>query len=137
MLKTKTFFAPARDRVEQGQRQAGFDGVHPFDGRRRTGNIVDHNGQHQHYLHRQHVIARQRQYVGDETFIGQHTAQPFTHGRFHRREFPGGQQPGVKCRAEDKQHRAGCAHQTEIILQQPAAEQGANHRTGAVLHHQQ
>ncbi|MNH28493.1 hypothetical protein D3C79_886630 [compost metagenome] len=25
----------------------------------------------------------------------------------------------------------------EVILQQPTADQGANHRTGAVLHHQQ
>ena len=136
MLKAEAFFAPTGNRIEQGERNGGFDGVHPFHGGRRAGDVIHHDRQHQHHLHRQHIIAGQRQDIGDEAFVPQHPAQTLANRRFHRRELPCRQIPGVKRGAGDKQRGAGAAHQAKIILQQPAAQQRANHRAGAILHHQ-
>ena len=84
MLQAKTPFAPAGDRVEQGQREAGFYGVHPFYGGRGARNVVYHDRQHQHDLNGQHVIPRQGQHVRNKAFVSQHAAKTFAYRGFDR-----------------------------------------------------
>ena len=66
----------------------------------------------------------------------QDATKPFPDRRFHRRQFPRRQEQAIKQRAQNKEYRASRTDQTEVILQQPASQQGADNRPGTVLHHE-
>ncbi len=75
----KRFSLQRAIRVKQRQRETRLNSVHPFHGSRRTGDIVYHvPAALTHDLYRQHIVARQRQHVGDKPFIA-HDAAAFLH----------------------------------------------------------
>ncbi len=112
-------------------------GIHPAHRRGGARHLLDQNGEDQHHLDPERVVAAQDQHQPAERLVGQHLAETGAdRGRSHR-ELVGRQDQQVAQRGADKQASPQQADIFEVEVEQPAAEQGPHHGAGALQHHQQ
>ncbi|MNQ95252.1 hypothetical protein D3C85_1108030 [compost metagenome] len=123
--------------VEQGQGDGRLQGIHPAHRRGAARHLLDQDGEDQHHLHPERVVAAQDQHQPAEGLVRQHLAEACPDRRRAQGELVGGQDQQVAQGRADEQAGPQQADIFKVEVEQPAAEQGPHHGAGALQHHQQ